>query len=47
MLIGYRYQEIITVQSGAGLYNSHRFKPLGAHNLCLLSGGALAHLLYT
>ncbi len=47
MLIGYRYLGIITVQSGAGLYKRHRFKCLGAHNLCLPSRGALAHQLFT
>ena len=47
MLIDYRYSEIIPVQSGAGLYNHHRFKTLGAIHLCPYSEGALAHQLFT
>ena len=35
MLIGYRNPRIIIVQGDAGLYSYHRFKHLGAHNLCL------------
>ena len=47
MLIGYRNPRIIIVQGDAGLYSYHRFKHLGAHNLCLLSRGALVHQLST
>ena len=47
MLIDYRYPEIIIVQGGAGLHDRHRFKSLGASNLCLYSSGALAQQLYT
>ncbi len=47
MLIGYRYPQTVAVQSSAGPYSRHRFKHLGAHNLCLLSRGALVHQLCT
>jgi len=46
MLIGYCYPGII-VQGGDGAYSRHHFKHLGAHNLCLFSGGALAHQRFT
>ncbi len=47
MLTDYRYLQIIAVQSGAETYSHHRFKRLGAYNLCLLSKGALVHRLFT
>lgn len=46
MLLDYRYPQAIAVQSGASRYIRHRFKHLGAHDLCLFSRGVSVHLQY-
>ncbi len=46
MLIDYRYPQAIAVQSGASIYIRHRFKHVGAYNLCLFSRGVSVHPQY-